>query len=555
MVVVVVVVDVVVVVVVVVVVDVEVGGVVALVGLAASSSSPSPPVHAATRASTAQPDTSRRRNMCHDGIAAAGQLTVRFPAMRTEYDAVVVGSGPNGLVAAITMAQAGLRTVVFEAASTPGGGCRTAELTEPGFRHDVCSAIHPLGLASAALRELPLEEQGVRWRHPTVPLAHVLDDGAALLHRSLDDTVAGLGADGAAWRRLLTPLVSGGLPLVDDVTSPLSVPRHPVRLARFGLDALRPATSLARRRFDGDHAAALFAGVAAHSILPLNRPLTSGVALALAGLAHLVGWPCVEGGSQALTDALVAILREHDGDVVCDHRVDDLADLPSSMVVLADVTPRQLIAMAGDRFPARGRRRWSRFRYGAGVFKLDYALAEPVPWNDPAAAEAGTVHVGGTLADVAAAEAAVARGEHPDKPFVLAAQPSLFDPTRAPPGRHTLWAYCHVPAGSTVDMTAPIEAQIERFAPGFRDVVIARHAMNTAAIEAYNPNYFAGDIAGGVTDWRQFATRPVVSLRPWRTPVPGVYLCSSATPPGPAVHGMNGWWAAKLALREHFGIR
>ena len=469
----------------------------------------------------------------------------------TEYDAVVIGAGPNGLVAAITMAQAGRRVVVFEAASAPGGGCRTAELTEPGFRHDVCSAIHPLGIGSAALRDLPLAEHGVRWRHPTIPLAHPLDGGAALLHRSVDDTVAGLGADGAAWRRLMAPLTEGGLPVIDDLTAPLSLPRHPVRLARFGLDGVRPAASLGRRRFEGDGAAALLAGLAAHSILPLDRPLTTGVGLVLGALAHIVGWPCAEGGSQAISDALVAILRQHGGEVVCDHRVEDLGELPTSTVVLADVVPRQLVAMAGDRFPARARRRWERFRHGPGVFKLDYALSEPVPWSDPAVANAGTVHVGGTMAEVAAAEAAVARGEHPAAPFVLVAQSSLFDPHRAPDGQHTLWAYCHVPSGSTVDMTAPIEAQIERFAPGFGDVVIARHAMTAMAFEAYNPSYLGGDITGGVTDWRQFATRPVVSPRPWRTPVPGVYLCSASTPPGAGVHGLCGRSAARLALRDH----
>jgi phytoene dehydrogenase-like protein len=545
------VVDVVVVVVVVVVVDVVVVDVGRdagdVVGSAASS-----PVHAATSATTTQPDTIRRRTMCPDGTAATPR-SVRFPAMAgtTEYDAVVVGAGPNGLVAAITMAEAGRTVVVFEAGPTPGGGCRTAELTEPGFRHDVCSAIHALGTASAALRELPLEQHGVRWRHPKIPLAHPLDGGAALLHRSLDDTVAGLGADGATWRRLMTPLVDGGLPVIDDLLTPLSLPRHPLRLARFGLDAVRPATSVGRRRFDGDRGAAMFAGLAAHSILALDRPLTTGVGLVLGSLAHIVGWPCAEGGSQAITDALVSILRSHGGDVVCDHRVGDLGDLPSSTVVLADVTPRQLIAMAGDRFPQRARKRFGSFRHGAGVFKLDYALSEPVPWADPAVAGAGTVHVGGTLAEVAAAEAAVAKGQHPEAPFVLVAQQSLFDDRRAPAGRHTLWTYCHVPAGSTVDMTSRIEAQIERFAPGFGDVVLARHAMTTGDFEAYNASYIGGDIAGGVTDWRQFATRPVISPKPWRTPVPGVYLCSASTPPGAGVHGLCGRAAARLALHEH----
>jgi phytoene dehydrogenase-like protein len=472
-------------------------------------------------------------------------------AATTEYDAVVIGSGPNGLVGAITLAQAGHRVIVFEATATPGGGCRTAELTEPGFRHDVCSAIHPLGIGSPALRALPLEQHGVRWIQPGVPLAHPLPAGAAILHRSIDETAAGLGADGPAWKRLMAPFERAGLPLVDGLLSPLSVPRHPVATACFGLTGLRGATAVGRR-FGGDEAGGLLAGLAAHSILPLDRPLTTAFGVTLGALGHLVGWPFPERGSQAIVDALLAILAEHGGEVVCDHRVDSLEALPPARAVLADVTPRQLVSIAGSRLPARYRRRLERFRYGPGVVKLDYALSGPVPWADPAVAGAATVHVGGTMAEVAAAEAAVARGKHPERPFVLVAQPSLFDPTRAPDGRHTLWVYSHVPAGSTVDMTGRIEAQIERFAPGFRELVIARHRMGPAAIEAHNANYHGGDITGGVTDWRQFAARPALSLHPWRTPVDGLYLCSASTPPGAGVHGMCGLHAARLALKDRF---
>jgi phytoene dehydrogenase-like protein len=465
-----------------------------------------------------------------------------------EYDAVVIGSGPNGLVAAIAIARAGRRVLVVEGQATPGGGTRSAELTEPGFVHDVCSAIHPLGAVAEALRTLPLERHGLRWIHPAVPVAHTLDDHSVLLERSVEATSARLGADGKAWTRLLGPVVDAGVGFIDDVLSPLTVPEHPIVMARFGLHALRSATGLTRARFVGRDAPALFAGAAAHAVLPFDRHATAGVGLFFAALGHVAGWPLAAGGSQAIADALVAELLAAGGEVECGRPVGDLGELPSSTVVLADVVPRNLVAIAGDRLPASVRTRYLRFRHGPAAFKLDYALSDPVPWRDPATSSTATVHVGGTFEEIAAAEAAVAGGRHPERPFVLVAQQSLFDRTRAPAGRHTLWAYCHVPAGSTVDMTDAIERQIERFAPGFRDTIIGRHRATPADIEAGNPNYVGGDITGGVADLRQLFTRPVVSLHPWATGAPGLYLCSSSTPPGAGVHGMCGLHAAKLAL-------
>lgn len=474
-----------------------------------------------------------------------------MPPQATAYDAIIVGAGPNGLAAAITLAKAGCRVLVLEAKATVGGGMRTAALTLPGFQHDICSAIHPLGLGSPFFRELPLADFGLTWLQPPIPVAHPLDDGTAVaLHRSVEATAASIGDDGRAWRQLFEPIVHNWEKLAPLLLGPFPVPSQPIALAQLGIRAVWPAAGLANWLFRKERAKALFAGLAAHAILPLEQPLTAAFGLILGTLGHVVGWPLPRGGSQQIAEALAGYLRTLGGEIVVNHVVQTLDELPTAQALLLDVTPRQLLQIAGDRLPAGYRHQLEKYRYGAGVFKVDYALSGPVPWRAPECHQAGTVHLGGPLTEIATSERTMGRGQHAERPYVLVAQQSRFDETRAPAGQQTLWAYCHVPHGSTVDMTAAIEAQIERFAPDFRDLILARHVHNTTDFERYNANYIGGDINGGVQDLAQFWTRPVLRFNPYTTPVKGLYLCSSSTPPGGGVHGMCGYHAAQTVLRQ-----
>jgi phytoene dehydrogenase-like protein len=472
--------------------------------------------------------------------------------MATSYDAIVIGSGPNGLAAAITLARAGRSVLVREAEDTIGGGLRSAELTLPGFSHDICSAIHPLGVGSPFFRTLPLKEHGLEWVQPPAAAAHPLDDGSAVLvEPSLESTAAGLGGDRDAYLRLMRPFVAKWDDLAPALLGPPRIPRHPLLLAGFGLRAIRPASGLARSLFHGERARAAFAGMAAHSQLPLEQPATAAFGLVLNILAHVVGWPFPRGGSQRIADALASYLRSLGGEITTGAPVDSLGELPPARVILCDVTPRQLLAIAGVRLAAGYQRQLRRYRYGMGVFKLDWALEGPIPWKAAACARAATVHVGGTLDEIAESERAAWQGRHTERPFVLVAQPSLFDSTRAPAGKHTAWAYCHVPHGSNFDMSERIESQIERFAPGFRERILARSVLDPAGLERRNANLVGGDINGGVQDLRQLFFRPTWRL--YSTSSRGLYICSASTPPGGGVHGMCGYHAATRALRDLWG--
>ncbi|WP_441000244.1 phytoene desaturase family protein [Fodinibius sp. SL11] len=468
-----------------------------------------------------------------------------------KYDAIVIGSGPNGLAAGIRLAQEGLSVKIFEKEDTIGGGTRTLTLTQPGFHHDICSAIHPLAKASPYLKTLPLENYGLEWIQPEVPVAHPLDDKpAGALFRSLDKTVDYLGNDGKTYRKWITPFVNAWDDLLDDILAPFSpLPNNPILMARFGLKALRSASGFAKR-YQTEKARAVFAGLAAHGIMPFDATATAAIGLVLGTAAHTVGWPYPKGGSHAITKAMAGYFESLGGKVETGTEITTIDELPSSRSILFNNTPQQILDISGDKLPQSYAKKLQRYEYGQGVFKLDFALNEPIPWKDELCCKAGTVHVGGTFEVIAASEKQSANGQHPEKPYVLVAQQSLGDDSRAPDHNHTGWAYCHVPNGSTEDMAEPIISQIERFAPGFRDCILDSHAMNAQDMQVYNPNYIGGDINGGRADITQLFTRPAGLFDPYHIPKTNMYIASSSTPPGGGVHGMCGFHAAESVLRN-----
>lgn len=473
---------------------------------------------------------------------------------KSEYDAVVVGSGPNGLAAAIALQQAGLSVLILEAKETIGGGARSAELTLPGYVHDICSAVHPMALLSPFFKTLPLKDFGLEMIQPIYAAAHPFDDGhAAILGRSVEKTAESLGADKGAYLNYMKPLLAMMPGLLPDLLGPLGWPGHPLDLAAFGLKAL-PSAAWTQKIFKTKEAKGLWAGMAAHAIQPLQNMATSAFGIMLMAAAHLEGWPVPKGGSQSIVNALAAYFHSIGGEIQTDFEVKSLDELPAAQAIMLDVTPRQLLKIAGNKLSASHRQKLENYRYGMGVFKIDWALEEPIPFRALECRKAGTVHLGNTFEEIAEGEMSLSKGSHVEKPFVLLAQQSLFDPSRVPAGKQSAWAYCHVPHGSTKDMTTIIESQVERFAPGFKDTIKERHTMNTVQMEAYNPNYIGGDINGGIQDIFQLYSRPTLQISPYRTSATGVYLCSSSTPPGGGVHGMCGYHAAKQALKDVFQI-
>ncbi|MDR9416593.1 MAG: NAD(P)/FAD-dependent oxidoreductase [Gracilimonas sp.] len=478
-----------------------------------------------------------------------------MPSSSPEYDAVIVGSGPNGLSAAVRLAKQGLKTLVLEAEKTIGGGTRTKEITEPGFLHDICAAVIPTTAGSPFLKSLELEKYGLEYIHPEVPFAHPLDHGdAAIAWRSLDETAVHLADDELAYRKLYSEFVEHWELLSEDIFGTLRIPKHPLLMARFGWFGAQSANFLSSSHFKSSHAKALLAGCAAHSIMPLTNAFSASFGLVLASSAHAVGWPIAKGGTQSVTDALATLFLELGGKIQKDHPVNSLKDIPSATSILFDLTPRQVVNIVGENAPAKYLRKLKDFNYGPGVFKIDWALSDPVPWSNENCKRAGTLHLGGTFEEIAASEQAIWDNKHSEKPYVLVSQPSLFDETRAPKGKHTLWAYCHVPHGSDKNMTTEIEDQIERFAPGFKDTIISKYTMNAPQFQSYNANYIGGDINGGAQYFKQLFARPVLKWNPYHIPATSMYICSSSTPPGGGVHGMCGYHAAQSVLKKEFGI-